>query len=527
MRLIEGLKWFALGLFLIIFYHVIIIPGLLDYSVYAFLPFALVLPLLIYLMPMHQRRNWAVFAIGVLLAFHALNTTNVPPGVLEWGAFGLILGVVGGVAFWYGRLNKVQVVALALAALLLVVLAPGEQMRLWGDFYLLAESPRTYDGDIFPYFPLTTLTSPEGDAVWVATWGNADEVEYEDGVEVLKPDSFYPYVYRWDNGLVRVPPEDLPDTTRVELTRMMASHYPAFPFYRYRSDGGMMMPNALTASLIEKIMDFGGAPKTALTLSTRVMGDRLEQGDGALDEAVLSHPDFEHAELRPGQLHLQYQGETWRYPTDATAIRGLITLEAGTGLVLQGSALEIVMPSDGQLRATHRLTAEHMPGLGQADVLIRDVDGNGVDEILLSSTRDPSRILLPRPDGSWEHLWVARDDDLTFRFEDVWDDDGTPEIVALDKSRVRDHPLRYLSGYELDPQGVLVARWRSLITLVDVRYADFDGDGSPELIGTRYGTHRFWVLKRHGLPVVPALWGIALMMAGVHWVRRKRGDYGA
>lgn len=529
------LAWWALGVFLILFHQLCLIPGLLDYSVYGFVLLLTGGGLLVYLLPAGGRREILTFLLATPYAYEAFNALR--HWILPAQAAGvlIIVAVIAVTARLYARLDRRRLAAFALAALLVFALAPGEQIRVLNNFFLLEESPNMYGGEVFTYFPLRVEDfSGDGD-LQVLSWGNREEKlaardaaeeeapDIPDEPHVLAPETVYPYVFTWESGLTRTPVSDLDASTGDAAEDALTAHYPAFPYYAAQPTGELE-PLLSPFQLTEGALHFAGAPAMAYDLVRASAEARMKEG--TVDSAHFPEAGFRDIRLSGDEMQCVRDGEELTYPTRATEIVAPIQLGDQTGLVLLGSSLQIVVPEEGEdetgFRMTHELTADDFSDVGLVDPLVADVTGDGGDELLLSSNHTPSRILRPGEDGALELLWMADPADETFRFEDVVDgSNGRPEIIAQRPSLIRDDPSRFLTGYTF-ADGQLHTEWRSMFNMVDVHSRDLTGDGGREIIGLRYGAHRFWVLRQHGFPLTVVLWVGAALLAAWLLVRRVR-----
>ncbi|MFO8061219.1 MAG: O-antigen ligase family protein, partial [Bacillota bacterium] len=523
-QLLRIAGWLAAGLFAVLFYHLIVVPGLLDYSHYALTALVAGGVGSVYLLRPGERRGVITFVLAVLFSVEALESIHSWSLAAEIGGTVVILAVISAVAGIYGRLHASQLAAVVLAAVLIMSAASVDEMRLWNNHWLLWESPALYGGEVFPYFPLRTGDITGDGRAEIVTWGNAEETppgEEEDEVQVLRPEKVYLYVFAWDGRrFSRLPPGDLTADELERAHRLVRDHYPGFPYYRLTREG-LLLPGVSTEQLVDAALDFGRVTEMVTGLNREVVEGRVADLEGLVDEAAYPGLGLDSVRLSGGQLEVDLEsGETVVFSTDASKIIAPLSLEGGTALAVLGSSLELVSVSPDGLTLSHRLSEDQVPAVGLSEFIVGDVTGDGLDEVLLSSNRGPARILRPGPGGSWQLLWAAREDDDSFRFETVVPGDP-PLIIALDPSRVRGDPLRYLSGYHLTDGG-LTSAWRTMTTLVDVSMADVTGDGDREIIGGRYGRHQFWVLRNHRLPVNGILWAVAgLIVTCLIWRRQR------
>ncbi len=505
---------FLLGLAAILVYSLLVLPGTLDYSHLGFLALIGGAGGLAVLVPRDRLRSLGSLVVATLILRIGLDSL-VPLGPVDRILRGaVVLAVVLLVAHRFARLRPEQLLGATLAVLLLFALAPGDEIRAWTHFTVSGSTPRLYRAPTFDYFPADPVETPGGTGL--RTLGEPAGEETEDmtarRVRVLTDEELDVRLFLPQDGRLTEVSNDMDPTEQFH-------HYPAFPYYHLRSGG---VEAALeTPDLVEGVLRFGEAPALALGLTLDAIAERVEQNDGLLDRLVLEVG--ERIELSPGSVTLLAGVESASAPTRGTRILGPMAGPWGEGIAVLGRELEVFVPEGSSLRVVDGLDSDRVEDLHLAEVLIADVTGDGYDELLLSSIHVPSRILRPGENGEWELLWRAGEDDLSFRFETVSSDEGGNEIVALSRSRVRSHPLRYLSGYRLEGD-TLRSTWRTLITLVDVRALDVSGDGRAELVGLRFGEHRFLVLARHDLPTPAILWSLlALGTVLLVLERRRRG----
>lgn len=513
---------FSLSVAAILVYGLLIVPGTLDYSHLAFIALLAGGGLAAYLLPRDLLYAHGMFILATLLLRVGLDALVVTAGIDRLLRSLVVVIVVVALARGFAGIRWERLVGMLLAALLLLALAPGHDIRAWSYFTIPQVSDRLYRAPVFDYFPSdvseyadgpvrSTLGEPPG-----AADARAEDAPPPRPRVLLDEDVVTRRFVPRDGRLV----EEAPAPTD-RLAR--EGYYPAFPFYDLTAEG--LHARTSMTGLVEGMLDFGRAPVRGLELARGAVLERLAQQDGVLDTHVLA--DGSRVSLLSGELVVEQPGgDVQRTPNDATAILGTMRTVDGEVVALLGRTLALMSLDEGHPKVTHRAGEEQFPGVHLGEYLLADVTGDGYDEILMSSIHVPSRILRPAPGGEWETLWAARADDLTFRFETVIDgeDEGDPPtLIVQRRSLVREHPLRYLTGYRLEGD-TLQLDWRSLITLVDVHPMDVRGDGRPELVGTRYGEHRFVVLARHGWPVVSGLW--ALIALGAVYVLKRRHDRG-
>jgi len=544
MRGLRFLAWTGLALYSYLSYHLLVSPALLDYSLYGLLLLVLIAAVGLAAVPRSARRRVAVFFLCVPLITKAL--ANLREARLDgWQYAAGVLAVylvILGVGRVYAALRGTQLAALLIVTLAAHLLIPWEEARMLAHFIPSWRSPCLYSGQVFDHFPLA-VEDVTGDArPEIITWGDPrvevsarmglgstpgqsssrDEGTLPPSSRLLQPEelevlalSYSPAERAW--GLL-----ESDQFNQRKARQALPQDYPGFPYYA-RTSGGIQ-PLVGRQELEEGMLRFGEAPFLAAGLTGEALLRTLETTGGLLD-FVSSSGSYRDIALYPGRVECRREGVIYSGDTQATRILGAMRLPGGReGLALLGRELTLLVPEQGgSLRTTHCLSEEQVPRVGVSDFLIADADGDGADELFISGSN--AMILRPNPESAWEPVWVARPEDESFRFEHVAPPtDGTspPVIVALPPSRVRDHPRRYVEGFQLDGDR-LVSRWRALATLVNVRWADLDGDGRGELLGSFYRSHSVLVARPHGIPVSAILLLMtAGFLAGMCWWRLSR-----
>ncbi len=508
-----------LALYLFVFYELILVPAILDWSIYG-VGLALALAgLLILSLPAEKRRPVTVLGITFLLAMQAMEKIrDSSPGQQAWG-IGLIFLVLLVVGKLLGRFSWRRYLAVFATALALTAAFDPAQVPFWTEFRVKWESPLLYKKlATVDYFPLQ-LADVDGDrAKEIIVQQNPAGAREEQEVitkkgkkqQILEPEKNYFAVYKWDGQTFReIPPAKY---SRPRLAAALPVDYLGYPFYRtVRQDtpagtvngiGEQMTPLVNRVSLVEQAARFGSFPFAMLELDRRSLAAKMTS----------------RADLGPAQLA----------PSPARAV-GNLTPGPPAETVAIEEALEVREADPGR-KIVGTLSPEQVPYLGTSEVLAGDVDNDRIDELLL--TAETSRILKLSAGGQWQTLWASPEPlpDKTrfqhFRFEEFapLGQDPTPQIIALAKSNVRENPYRYMTGY-LYKNGALEQKWRVFSGLLNLRAGDVDGDGQNELAGYMYRRQRVFVLEKHNLPVVPVLYavtgGLIILGLGSQWRQKK------
>ncbi|PKM42458.1 MAG: hypothetical protein CVV03_09870 [Firmicutes bacterium HGW-Firmicutes-8] len=497
-----------LALYLFLFYELVLVPAILDWSVLGVgLAFALV-GLLIWSLPAGKRLSTAILGIIFLLAMKAMDSIREYPMLKQGVGLLFIFFVLLIVGKLLGHFTFRSYLVIFLAAIILNASFDPAQVPFWTGFKVKWESPLLYKKlASVDYFPVK-LADVDGDNIKeIITQENLPEARKElvmaaknKKYQILEPENNHFAVYKWDGASFK----ELPPT-RYSIDKLAASlpvDYLGYPFYesslQVNSTEGIeqkMTPLLDKAHLVERAVNFGSFPFEMLSLAQQ----SLETG--IRNQAAL------------GQSQLQ---------SSAAAIGDIIP-----GPPLEKAAIDDslkIREMDSGREVVGAVYSEQVPYIGTSEVLVGDVDNDRADEILL--TAETSRILKLTRDLKWQTLWASPEiiNDKTrfqhFRFEDFapLGSDTTPQIIALAKSNVRENPTRYMTGYEYK-NGTLQQKWRVFAGLINLRAGDVDGDGQNELVGYMYRQQRVFVLEKHNLPVAQLLYAITggLILFGFGW----------
>ncbi len=536
---LNTLKYILFAVYLFILYELLIVPAILDWSVYGILVSVGISGLLVYALPSAHRRNLTVLGLTFLLMVRALDNISFLewylriPGVL---VIFIILGFTGRVL---GRVAPTRFLTVFLVALAINLTVPLDEVPLWSEFTVKWRSPVLYrQGGTVDYFPLLSVDLNDDGKAEIITQGNFDSVVREreniiageeDGKLLWNENNQY-MVFGWNGRSF----DRLAKTaySRELLVSALQQDYINFPYYTadWKESGDALQQDLHPLTdrdvIVSKTMRFGDAPFYNLVLSlesTRMRQEswhRLISGiaDTSPEKTVpvssisITEPWQLSAEITGSELRGNYAGKEFSVATEATAILGAGRLLNGASaqLVVLGTRLRIfdVSPS-GEVKLINEITRDQITDISSAEALLADVDGDGTDELMLNT--EQARILELDDGGNWRVLWASTDD--SFRFEGFASlgPDRKPHIIALSKSNVRNNRTRYMTGYEYTNQG-LQQKWRVFSGMINLTPADVDGDRENELAAYLYKKHVIMVLEKHRLPVVPVLYGLTMLL---------------
>jgi len=528
--------------YLFILYELLIVPAILDWSLYGILVSLSITGMLVYALPPEHRRNLSVLGLTFLLMVRALDNISFLewylriPGVL---AVFIILGFTSRVL---GRIAPTRFLTVFLVALVINLSITLDEVPLWSEFSIKWRSPVLYlQGGTVDYFPLQSADLNDDGMTEIITQGNLNAVQKarenprdkdKENKLLWNEDNEY-LVFGW-NGRTFDRLENTAYSPKLLISALQRD-YINFPYYttNLMQSGDTLKQNlnplADLDEIVSRTMRFGDAPFYNLALSlestrmrqegwNRLVNSVAQEKDTPPKQSVpvsslnITEPFELSAEITDSQLRGTFAGKEFSVATEATAILGAGRLLSGASaqLAVLGTKLQVldVRPS-GEVRLINEITREQVSDISSAEALLADVDADGIDELMLNT--EQARILKLDDTGSWKVLWASTDD--TFRFEGFASlgPDQKPHIIALSKSNVRNNRTRYMTGYEYTSQG-LQQRWRVFSGMINLTAADVDGDKENELAGTVYKKHVVMVLEKHRLPVVPALYGLTLLL---------------
>ncbi|MGE5703644.1 MAG: hypothetical protein ACM32O_14055 [Clostridia bacterium] len=530
-QIVQTIYWALYAAILFLVYHLIVKIAFLDGSWIALILFTLLLVGCFLLVRPKERKPVAVFTIGFLLLDRSFTTLDPDSGtMLVVGAIAASLVIVF-LGKLYGKLAWNALLALVLMAVITNFTFNRDNLSVLNHFYINWESEKLYQGEWADYFPVTLYDVNHDGKMEIVTYGNIEEapplpkeeekpetaeekLAFADKIVRMKAEPISLYVFSWQNGqMARVNNQSIAPEDVAAIKEQMPVDYPGFPYYMMKD--GQLLPNVQRQSFSEGMMQTGTAPYRAFLLDMLNVEEFFKQRNGQMDSRKTFGHNSQFADLSiaAGTLSGTYDGKPFSTPTTATKLLDTMKLPDGReGLILLGEHLTVLtVRPDGQAEETYTILRKQINGLASSDIIVADIDHDGIDEMLVANT--PSYILKPLPDGKWDILWVSDENDKAFRFSNFAQvgDAAKPEIVAKAKSWVSDYYLRYLSGFNYTPDG-LEQTWKIYLPLINVQIGDVDGDKQNEIVASIFNSHRLLVLKRHDWPVLPM---VSLLFAGL------------
>lgn len=530
------LKWGFLAIYSYFAYHLLLTPLLLEFSLYGVALGWGILLALFFLIPRKERKQVTLFVLLILFLTRALFETGYIMTWVKWFYFLIIVVVVYLVARFYGKLAKPVVALLIILGFILHYTVPRDEVRLLNHFTLLWQSPELYTDQTIDYFPLLVRDVNGDGRAEIITFGHREELRqlFEErkakGLDPqrmpydLEDEPIFLYIYTWNNGQMERIPNDQVDLEA--LRPFIPKDFIGFPYYVWGADF-TLMPQIQKQNLSEQMGQFGVAPFYTMRLNTQTLAAYMDIFQGIYDRKDTFRFDspFQSISIESGELLLETAHGITKQPTRATKIIDLIRTADGLGLLLMSDQLELWrIKEDLTIELSHVLSEEDIHSTMSSEFIIADVDQDGLDEILISTSTirvTISRILKPLADGQWEILFTSPDTSLRFEAFSNLQEEAAEEIIALSKSQVRHNPLRYLTGFTYTEEG-LKQNWKTFVSFINVRAADLTGDGQNELVASIYGTHKIFVLKKHGLPVYTLLITIFVLLVGYTVIRRVK-----
>ncbi|WGV60424.1 hypothetical protein QIH01_04650 [Brevibacillus brevis] len=535
--ILSTISWALYAIALFFIYHLLVKPAFLDLTWIALLVFLPLLAFYYYVIHPAERRQVLVFTIGFLLLDRALTRVDVKTTdvLLIGGAVAVI--VIGLLAKWYGRLNWSTVGTMVLIAVLANVTFNRDTLTALAHFTIQYESDRLYNGDWVDNFPIALYDVDHDGKLEIITYGNAEELPLPEKNEKpeteeekkalaeklrhLQTEPVALYVLTWKDGkMLRIPNDQIPTDTLTLIKEKFPADYPGFPYYSMKD--GQLVPNVQRQPFAEGMMQVGTAPYRAFVLDMDNIANLLAENQGRMDVRHNLGTNYKNLSIKDGMLTGTYDGKPFGSPTKATKLLTTMMLPGSReGLILMGEYLSVLtVEPDGTLVEAYTLTRKKVE-LATAEFIPADIDNDKVDELLVAG--NPSYILKPKPEGSWEILWASGDNDKSFRFSNFTTigNNQKPEIVAKAKSWVSTTDARYMAGYDYTPEG-LKQNWRIYLPLINVQIGDIDGDNENEIVATMYNTHRILVFKKHNIPVFSLTVILFVGLLGYGVVRRFR-----
>ncbi len=502
-------------------YHLLLLGSFADWSLAALL-FVPIAGVMFWLVPPQQRKAAIVYTLTYIFFDQAIQRVHWME--THWFILNsLFIGLfIYPIVRWYAKLKLVPTILALVIAFTMNAVLPERMVQGLSHLWPMAVTDELYYGELGDPFPFT-LADLDGDGRdEIITIGNTDskprivridEREYE-----IESPQFSLFVYEWNNGLKRIPTEQL-DAERIKA--LVPQEYIGFPYY-VLTDDLRLEPLVTRQHLAESMTQFGTAPFRSLLMNTENIRFLLAQKGGLYDE-VRETGRFTDVRLAKGRLSGAYDGQAFDIASDATQIIGAIQLGEGReGLLVKGMNIHLYEMTEGGLTETHVLTRAMQTNLAQSNILITDVNRNGIEELTIAF---PYTIILePKANGEWDILWGTRE--RSFRLESVMNPGTEDEtLLAMSKSMLRASDVNYLTGFTYTDEG-LQREWKVFLPAVVRTIAgDLDGDGRDEIVMSRAGIHKLYVWAPHHIPVIEILSGLTVLLAAGLAVYRWRWQH--
>src|SRR5690606_5901016 len=156
-----------------------------------------------------------------------------------------------------------------------------------------------------------------------------------------------------------------------------------FPYY-HMTESLRFVPLIERQTLAETMTQFGTSPFRTLLMDVTNIQQLLAESGGVYD-SVAETGRFTDVELDGGTLRGMFDGQAFAVASDATQIIGSIQLGGGReGLIVKGMHLHLYEMINGTLTETHALTRDMQQNLSQSEIVITDLNGNGIEEMTIA-----------------------------------------------------------------------------------------------------------------------------------------------
>jgi hypothetical protein len=528
------------AVFLVTFYDLVVIPLALDLSYIGFLMIGAGAVISWFAIPKAWRRTFSLLTLLILLLCYGVNSIYSDSLAWRFVEFPVMFAILGWIASRYAKIRWKYTLTLLVSVAVLLAVIPLGSMPFYSKFGIAAKSDQLDARPLFPLYPLVN----KGNAIY--SLGDLPKTDEQDTLQedeqqleqVKKGTNASSTLRDWFSRLFGKKPVD-PNAVAARVKKQLEN----VDVLRFTPDTGYKKEPATqaeVASLPFSSLGLAGFPyySSSWSVENGVVKQHFTPVDDPkqvltsfFDPLSITVAMDERAarsvkESRNNWNHMFGQHTNVEIPGSIIIGQGKFLPGTGTQLVIEGAnELKLVDAShpDGPAITTWKGTwVEPLT----SDLIIADIDGDGLDELLINTT--PAKILKLKPDHTWETLWqsgLAKEKD-SFRFEFVSRDPylKKPVIIANDPSLIRDVNTRYLTAYTYD-NGQLNRVWRMYKENIV-----FPHPISADLWVTQlYGTQQFFVLKSLPYPVVPVLVGLygLLVLAGYgyQWVQRGKGRH--
>jgi hypothetical protein len=526
------------AVFLVAFYHLIVIPLALDLSMIGLLLIGVGAVISFFAIPKGWRRRFSLLTLLILLLCYGVNSIQSDSLAWRFVEFPVMFLILGWIASRFAQIRWSHTLTLLLTVAVFLSAIPLGSLPFYARFGIASQSEQLDARPLFPLYPLVHQGNTAyslGDLPKTDEGKGAQETKEEQELEQIKKgtgtSSLRQWLARWF-GQKPVDPQAVAARIKQQLEQVDVLRLSPDTGYKKQA-----ATKAEVASLPFSSLGLAGFPYYASSWTMDNGG--VKQKFTPVDDpksVLTSFFDPLSITVRMDQRAKQAVEESRSHWQDAfgqaapRSVTGGVLL--GSGTFLPGGGTLSVVEGANELRLVDAAHPDQpavavYKGTWQdplsSDLIIADVDGDGVDELLLNTT--PAKIIKLKPDHTWETLWQSGlpEDKDSFRFEFVTNEPGqkTPLIIANDPSFMRDVKTRYLTAYRFT-DGQLNRVWRIYKeNVVFPRPLTAD-----RWVAQLYGTQQFFVLKPLPVPVVPVLAGIYGLMLlagfGYQWVRRGR-----
>lgn len=496
-------------LFILGFYHLVIIPLALDLSFIGLLMGALFVIIGYFAVPRHLRRYMILFSLSILLFSYGVNSiysTSIALRIIE---FPLMYGVIGYLSYLYGKVKWQMNFVVLLVLAVFQSFIPISSLPYYSHFQLKYISPQTDNLALFPVYPvvnqgsnlytLGSLPLTKTEAVAEANQHAADikltPLERADKL-ILQLQNVNVLRFAQQQGML----ESGVTETQMKQLPFLNFGLTGFPYY--------VSSWSTVSGHVQQHFQAVDPPVDVLTSFLNPLSTTLSMNQRAERSSVQSRQNWTKS-IGTNAL-AQVAGST-------LIGKGRFTPDTGEQFLLEGNnEIQLVNAQNpDSVLATYKGTFQDPLS---DDVLIGDVTGDGIDEVLLNTS--PARILKLDPaTHSWNVLWTSAKPSFRFEFLDR-NGAASSTVIANDPSFVRDQPARYLSAYTWK-NGQLIRDWRVFKVNMLFPFQLPNHDWVVQL----YGQHQFVLLSPLTLflPFWEVILYLVLLVGGFAIQFRQKG----